>query len=78
MGLLRVPLVNMRIFSTTCGIGIIGAASIIMIKTISTGYGILTWFDDSISRDNFKSGSTWTVWTMVFTKIVSSPHASPG
>lgn len=69
MGLVRVPLVSMRIFSTTWGIGVIGAASIIMVKTISTEYGILTWFDDSISRHNFKSGSTWTVWTMVLQKL---------
>ena len=69
MGLVRVPLVNMRIFSTTWGIGLIGAASIIMVKTISTEYGILTWLDDSISRDNFKSESTWMVWTMIFLKL---------
>jgi len=72
MGLVRVPLVSMRFFSTTWGIGVIGATSIIMVKTISTEYGILTWFNDSISQDNFKSGSTWTVWTMVFTKTLSS------
>ncbi len=41
-------MVSMRIFSTTWGIGLIGAASIIMVKTISTKYGMLTWFDDSV------------------------------
>ena len=70
MGLERVPFVSMRIFSTTWGIGFIGAASIIMVKTISTEYGILTWLDDSISRDNFKSESTWTVLDDGFFKTI--------
>jgi len=69
MGLVRVPLVSMRTFLTTWGICAIGANSIIMAKTISTEYGILTWFDDSISKDDLKSGSTWTIWTMVFLKL---------
>ncbi|WP_319574539.1 hypothetical protein [uncultured Desulfobacter sp.] len=46
MDQVKVPLVSMRIFSTTWGIGVIGAASIIMVKTVSTEYGIF--------RNNFK------------------------
>jgi hypothetical protein len=41
-----------------------------MVKTISTEYGILTWLDDSISRDNFKSESTWTVLDDGFSKTI--------
>lgn len=42
MGLLRVPFASMIIFSNTWGIGLSGAASIMIVKMISTEYGILS------------------------------------
>lgn len=42
IGLLRVPFINIRTFSTTCGIGLIGAANIQIVSTIKIEYGSLS------------------------------------
>ena len=42
MGLVRVPFASMILFSTTWGMGLIGAANIMIVKTINTEYEILS------------------------------------